>query len=125
MSDAEKAAFRKNAGHQMTADSCHCRKGRQGERVEMSLIGSTARKKAFTLVELLLVFATIALLAAIAIPNFIRARSTARHDTELDKVRQIDGMKMQWALEHTNELDEFLAQAPWGKIAYQIPKSIQ
>ncbi|MEW6307277.1 MAG: prepilin-type N-terminal cleavage/methylation domain-containing protein, partial [Verrucomicrobiota bacterium] len=37
----------------------------------------TSRKAGFTLVEIMIVVAIIGLLAAIAIPNFVKARTTA------------------------------------------------
>jgi len=43
--------------------------------------------------------AIIGLLAAIAIPNFVRARTTSQMNACINNLRQIDGAKQQWALE--------------------------
>src|SRR6266511_5238088 len=37
--------------------------------------------------------------AAIAIPNFVRARTTAQQNACINNLRQIDSAKQQWALE--------------------------
>ncbi|HTA30064.1 MAG TPA: type II secretion system protein [Candidatus Cybelea sp.] len=59
----------------------------------------THRKAGFTLVEIMIVVAIIGLLAAIAIPNFVRARTTAQQNACINNLRQLDGAKQEWALE--------------------------
>ena len=60
----------------------------------------TSRKSAFTLVEIMIVVAIIGLLAAIAIPNFIKAREISQRNACIANLKQIDGAKNTWALEN-------------------------
>ena len=53
----------------------------------------------FTLVEIMIVVAIIALLAAIAIPNFVKARTASQRSACIANLKQIDGAKATWALE--------------------------
>ena len=58
----------------------------------------------FTLVEIMIVVAIIGLLAAIAIPNFIKARTTSKMQACINNLRQIDGAIQQWAAEKNQAL---------------------
>jgi len=50
-------------------------------------------------VEIMIVVAIIGLLASIAIPNFVKARTTAQRQACIANLQQIDGAIQQWAAE--------------------------
>jgi prepilin-type N-terminal cleavage/methylation domain-containing protein len=60
----------------------------------------TSQKSGFTLVEIMIVVAIIGLLAAIAIPNFVKARTTSQQNACINNLRQFDGAVQEYALEH-------------------------
>jgi prepilin-type N-terminal cleavage/methylation domain-containing protein len=58
-----------------------------------------SRKSGFTLVEIMIVVAIIGLLAAIAIPNFIKARQASQKSACIANLKQVQGAVATWALE--------------------------
>jgi len=57
----------------------------------------------FTLLEIMIVTAIIGLLAALAIPNFVKARTRSTAVTCMNNLRQIGDAKAQWALENRKD----------------------
>ena len=63
------------------------------------LLKLNQRRGGFTLVEIMIVVAIIALLAAIAVPNFLRARKRSQATRILEDLRIIDSAQDQYAIE--------------------------
>lgn len=77
------------------------------------------RKSGFTLVEIMIVVAIIALLAAIAVPNFIKARASSQQTTCIANLKQIDGAKANWAIEkRKNNTDSPSDRSLFGATRY-------
>jgi len=71
------------------------------------------RRGGFTLVEIMIVVAIIALLAAIAVPGFLRARKRSQASRILNDLRMIDAAVDQYAIE-TNRSTSFVVNtADW------------
>ena len=72
-----------------------------------------ARNAGFTLVEIMIVVAIIALLAAIAVPGFLRARKRTQAAKVLNDLRNIDSAIDQYALETNKTMGSTVAVADW------------
>ncbi|MFA6076524.1 MAG: type II secretion system protein [Candidatus Paceibacterota bacterium] len=60
----------------------------------------TNRNSGFTLVEIMIVVVAVGLLAAIAIPNFNKARVDSQRNACIANLKLIDGAKQTWAAEN-------------------------
>src|SRR4030095_972875 len=80
---------------------------------------NTSRKSGFTLVEIMIVVAIIGLLAAIAIPNFVKARASSQKNACIANLKQIEGAKANWALENKKQnTDTPVDSALYGSTQY-------
>ena len=73
----------------------------------------TARRAGFTLVEIMIVVAIIALLAAIAVPGFLRARKRSQASKILNDLRMIDSAVDQYAIETSKKSGDPIAVSDW------------
>ena len=71
----------------------------------------TKNRGGFTLVEIMIVVAIIALLAAIAVPNFLRARKRSQATRILEDLRMIDSAIDQYAIENNKATGDTVAWA--------------
>ena len=88
------------------------------------------RRGGFTLVEIMIVVAIIALLAAIAVPGFLRARKRSQASRILNDLRMIDSAVDQYAIETNRKTGDVVGIADWtnylkkGSLLYNGGKSI-
>lgn len=96
-----------------------------------STIRNHNNTRAFTLVEIMIVVAIIGLLAALAIPGFVKARKQSQGRRVMNDVRMLDAAIDQWALEKgkkdgdevdLNEMGTYLKQgfSPGASYYYDV-----
>ena len=73
----------------------------------------TTKRAGFTLVEIMIVVAIIALLAAIAVPGFLRARKRSQASKILNDLRMISGAIDQYAIENSKMSTDPVGIADW------------
>ena len=71
------------------------------------------RRGGFTLVEIMIVVAIIALLAAIAVPGFLRARKRSQASRVLNDLRLIDAAVDQYAIENNKTSGDVVPTNAW------------
>lgn len=71
------------------------------------------RQNGFTLVEIMIVVAIIALLASIAVPGFLRARKRSQASRILNDLRLIDSAVDQYAIENNKKTGDPVNTADW------------
>jgi prepilin-type N-terminal cleavage/methylation domain-containing protein len=73
----------------------------------------TTKRAGFTLVEIMIVVAIIALLAAIAVPGFLRSRKRSQASRVLNDLRLIDSAVDQYGIETSKSTGSTVAVADW------------
>lgn len=73
----------------------------------------TSRRTGFTLVEIMIVVAIIALLAAIAVPGFLRSRKRSQASRIINDLRLIDSAVDQYAIETNKKSSDPVAVTDW------------
>ncbi len=71
------------------------------------------RRGGFTLVEIMIVVAIIALLAAIAVPGFLRARKRSQASRIINDLRLIDSAVDQYAIETNKKSGDAVGTVDW------------
>ena len=71
------------------------------------------KRGGFTLVEIMIVVAIIALLAAIAVPGFLRARKRSQASRILNDLRLIDSAVDQYAIENNKSTGQAVPVGAW------------
>ena len=87
-------------------------------------------RRGFTLVEIMIVVAIIALLASIAVPGFLRSRKRAQASRIINDLRLIDNAIDQYAIENNKLSGSKVGTADWttymkrGSVLYNTGKDL-
>ena len=90
------------------------------------------KRRGFTLVEIMIVVAIIGIIAAVAIPNFVRSRETALRSACIQNMTQIYGAVQLWTIttgastDSTPGIDDLVTDyiKAWpkcGTSSYEVP----
>ncbi len=96
----------------------------------MNINSSNTRRAGFTLVEIMIVVAIIALLASIAVPNFMRARKRSQATRILEDLRLLDSATDQYAIENNKttgaaaNITDLKAYIKTGTVLYETGEDI-
>jgi type IV pilus assembly protein PilA len=75
------------------------------------------KQKGFSLIELLIVVAIILIIAAIAIPNLLRARIAANESSAVGNMRSINTAEVSYASSYPNHVGTWATMAELGGVA--------
>ena len=79
----------------------------------------------FTLVEIMIVVAIIGLLAAIAVPNFVKSRTSSRRSVCIANLKQMADAKVTWAMDNNmSETDQPVDTDLFGSEKYLRRKPV-
>ncbi len=81
----------------------------------LTKLSSKKHRGGFTLVEIMIVVAIIALLAAIAVPGFLRSRKRSQASKILNDLRMIDAAVDQYAIETSKKTGDAVGKDDWIK----------
>src|SRR5207342_3533448 len=88
----------------------------QLDRKRNTMLNQFSKKRGgFTLVEIMIVVAIIALLAAIAVPGFLRARKRSQASRVINDLRLIDSAVDQYAIENNKSTGNSVGVTDWTR----------
>ena len=82
-------------------------------------------KKGFTLVEIMIVVAIIAILAAVAIPNFVRYRKTSQMNACISNLKQLVTASEQWKMNNSGipDMSDLVGSDKYIKVTPTCPSN--